>query len=75
MGKVIGAPFRAIGSLLGLGGSKAAPAASPGPIVMPLPDNEAVMRAKRRSIAGQLQRGGRSSTILTDQPGSKLGGP
>lgn len=34
--------------------------------VMPVADNEAVRRAKRRSISGQMRRRGRASTILTD---------
>ncbi len=75
MGKIIAAPFKAIGNILGLGGSKAPAAPPPGPIVMPLADNEAIARAKRKAIAGQVQRGGRTSTILTSEPGSKLGGP
>ena len=43
----------------------AAPAATPD-LVMPLPDDEAVARAKRESILRQRGRGGRSSTILSD---------
>lgn len=35
------------------------------PKVMPTADDEAVKRAKRRSLAQQLQRRGRSSTILS----------
>lgn len=59
-----------IGSKL-FGGKKKA-AKDGGPIVMPLPDDEAVKLAKRRSIAAQMGRGGRSSTILSD--GDSLGG-
>lgn len=33
---------------------------------MPTPDDETVRNARRRSIAGQLARRGRASTILTD---------
>lgn len=40
--------------------------------VMPLPDDEAARRARRRSIAGQMRRRGRASTILTD---STIGDP
>ncbi len=36
-----------------------------GPKVMPIADDEAVKRAKRRSIIQQMGRGGRSSTMLT----------
>jgi hypothetical protein len=32
---------------------------------MPSPDDEAVRRAQRRSVAQQRQRSGRASTILT----------
>lgn len=53
-------------------GKKKSSAAATGPIVMPLADDEAVARAKRLSIAQQLARGGRSSTILSDQ--QTLGG-
>lgn len=52
--------------------STTAPTPAPGPIVMPIADDEAVKRARKRSIAAQLQRGGRSSTILTDST-DKLG--
>ena len=43
---------------------KAATPVTPPPVV-PLPDEEDIARAKRRSSAAQLQRGGRDSTILT----------
>lgn len=39
---------------------------------MPLPDDEAVARARKEAIIRQRARGGRSSTILTD--GDMLGG-
>lgn len=39
---------------------------------MPLPDDEAVARARKESIIRQRARGGRSSTILTG--GDVLGG-
>lgn len=35
------------------------------PKVMPTPDGEAARLAKRRSLAAQMQRRGRASTILT----------
>ena len=48
------------------------PKVAPTP-VMPLADDEEIRRAKRVSIARQLGRGGRRSTILTDYSDS-LGG-
>lgn len=36
------------------------------PPVVPLPDEEDIKRAKRRSAASQLQRSGRAATILSD---------
>lgn len=39
----------------------------PPTLTMPLPDDEAVAMARRRSIADQRRRGGRQSTILTDR--------
>lgn len=33
---------------------------------VPMPDEEDIRRAKRRSTAAQLQRAGRASTILSD---------
>lgn len=51
----------------------ARPSVSPVP-VMPLPDDLNVQRAKRRSIAAQISRRGRASTILTsDGLSDKLG--
>lgn len=41
----------------------------------PLPDDEAMRKARRRSITSQMARRGRASTILTDQgTGDALGG-
>ena len=37
----------------------------PSPVV-PMPDEEDIRRAKRRSMATQMQRAGRTSTILSD---------
>lgn len=52
--------------LFGLKKPKVAPAP-----VMPLPDDEEVRRARKRSIVRQLGRSGRSSTILTSD---RMGG-
>lgn len=74
--QILGAVLSPVGALLGLGGGKktaATPPIAPGPKIMPLADSEAVQRARRKSIAGQLGRGGRSSTILSDQS-ETLGG-
>lgn len=49
--------------LLGGGKKKAAPAPEP---VMPIADDQSVLLARKRSIAEQRKRGGRASTILTD---------
>lgn len=46
---------------------------TPEPAVMPLPDDERIGIARRRSIIRQRARRGRDSTILTT-PGSALGG-
>lgn len=45
------------------------------PTPMPLPDDEAIQQARRRSIAAQMQRSGRASTLLTQDPvtGGTLG--
>ena len=43
----------------------------PEPTVMPLPDDAAVKKAKRKSLISQQQRGGRTSTILSTK--DKLG--
>jgi len=47
------------------------PAPLPAATVMPTADSASVRRARRKSIAEQKRRGGRQSTILTDE---KLGG-
>lgn len=57
-------------------GKKSAPvpvAPEKGPVVMPLADDAAVMRARKRSVAAQLSRGGRTSTMLTSDSDT-LGG-
>jgi hypothetical protein len=71
----IGAAGGAIGSMIG-SKKAAAPveAPKPGPVVMPLADGEAARAARRRSMAAQLQRGGRSSTMLTGSNSDRLGG-
>ena len=56
---------------LGLfGGSDTPQVIAPPPVIpppaMPLPDDAAAKRARRKSLAGQLQRSGRQSTILSD---------
>ena len=46
------------------------------PTVMPTPGDDAARAAKRQSLADQMARQGRASTILTDQSATsdKLGG-
>lgn len=51
---------------------KAAPAEA-GPKVMPLADDEAVKRARKISMLQQIGRGGRTSTMLSDDTDT-LGG-
>lgn len=54
-----------------LGGSKKKAEPAPvGPKVMPLADDEAIKRARKASIIQQMGRGGRSSTILSDDSDS-----
>jgi len=65
-------PVAAVAGLFG-GKKKAAETAPEAAPVMPLADDEAVRRAKKRSTIGQMGRSGRSSTILTDDS-DKLGG-
>lgn len=57
------ATFGLAGAILG-GGKKKTPTPTPAPVVMPLADDEAVRRARRKSIAGR-RRSGRSSTMLS----------
>ena len=68
------ATFGLAGALFGKSGKKKeAPAPAPaGPTIMPLPDDERVRLAKKRSIIAQMSRRGRDSTILV--PGDRLGG-
>lgn len=66
------ATFGLAGALFGKKKKKTpAPAPEQKPAVMPLADDEAVRRAKRKSIILQRSRRGRDSTILT---GDTLGG-
>ena len=69
--------FGLAGALLKpFGSKKKKTAAAPDPTerVMPLPDDDAVKRARAASILQQRGRSGRSSTILTGGSGSTLGG-
>lgn len=60
------ATFGLAGALLGgKKKKKAEPAPEPAPAVMPVADDEAIRQAKKRSIAAQMKRSGRSSTILS----------
>jgi len=45
------------------------------PKVIPLPDQDTIDEAKRRSLAAQLARSGRASTILSDSSNSDQLGP
>lgn len=59
-----------LGGLLGFGaskllGPKPQAATASAPKVMPMADDDAVAAAKRKSMMAQMQRGGRSSTMLT----------
>lgn len=65
------------GALFGEKEKSAAPQEIPEivpPPVIPLPDDEEVKKARRRSLNAQYRRRGRQSTILSDAYGSKLGG-
>jgi hypothetical protein len=68
-------PLAPMTGMLGDKSSTQAPTMTP-PTVMPVPDDQAVQQAKRRSIAAQMARRGRASTILTDSQssGETLGG-
>ena len=55
-------------------GKKKEAAPAPAERVMPLPDDEAVQRARKASMLRQRGRSGRSSTILTGGSGTTLGG-
>lgn len=56
-----------IAALAGVFDKKKAPAAVvEGPKVMPLADDSTILQARKKSIAAQMQRGGRTSTMLTN---------
>lgn len=40
------------------------------PAAVPMPDEDAIQRAKKRALAAQLGRTGRASTILSDTSGT-----
>lgn len=83
MGLLAGAAGATV--LSGIMGNKesataAAPAPAPAPVVtaptpmptaLPTPGDAETLAAERKSIAEQLRRRGRASTILTDQTGDK----
>lgn len=73
IGGILG-PVGLVAGLAGkaLSGGKKSAAAPETPNVMPTPDDEAVKRARRRSIVEQMNRDGRQSTILSEDSG--LGG-
>ena len=61
IGKLVGG----VADVFGLKPSKPKYPKIPPPKVMPMADDETQKRAKRRSIAAQLARKGRASTIMT----------
>ena len=66
MGGAVKKVVKSVSGILGAGGAPKIPQ-PPKPKVMPSPDDDAAKLAKRRSIATQVKRGGRASTILTDK--------
>lgn len=56
-----------------IGGDKA-PAVPKPPPPVPMADEEAVARERRRAAAGLQKRGGRTSTVLSEADGDRLGG-
>ncbi len=87
MAEPLSTAFTAVTSWLGASGTAAAAGAlgglvggklmgkgpkMPKPAVMPTADDAAVQAAKRRQIAEMQARGGRASTVLSDD--NKLGG-
>lgn len=50
-----------------------APVVVPPPKVMPTPDDEAIQKAKNKSIAAIVSRQGRASTILSGNDDTTLG--
>jgi hypothetical protein len=76
--QILSAVVSPIGTLLGIGQKKATAAPTPtptatGPKIMPLADGDAVRAARKKSIAAQLSRGGRTSTMLSGES-ETLGG-
>lgn len=69
------ATFGLAGALFG-GGKKKEPAPTPAPEpqTMPVADDEAIRTARRRSIASQMKRSGRSSTMLSSDSDTLGGG-
>lgn len=69
----MGGVFKSVGKVVGslLGTKQEAPAVI-APAVMPTPDDDAVNQARRRKAAELQSRGGRASTILSQD--EKLGG-
>lgn len=68
---VVGALGSVAGSLMS-GKGHSAPTIEK-PAVMPTPDDDAIKKARRRSISQQLARSGRESTILSPDQGDTLG--
>ena len=82
LGGLIGGPIGAIagagiggsiGNAVGKGPKSAVAPTQAGAPVMPIADDQAVMRARKVSMLKQRSRGGRSSTILS-QGSETLGG-
>lgn len=68
IGKVVGGVFgkTVVGSAMGIGKENPSTAVAPEkPLEMPMPNDAAAKAAKRKSIASQIARRGRASTILT----------
>ena len=77
MGSIFGSlASSVIGSMFSSdkGSSAPPPPAASEPTVMPTADDAAVKNAKRKSIAAQVARRGRASTILSDSGSETLGG-
>jgi hypothetical protein len=49
------------------------PPPTPAPVAMPTPDDTAIMTAKKKKTALEMQRSGRASTVLTDNGDDSLG--
>ena len=63
------------GTMLARRNAPSAPPAPTPPTPMPTPDDQQVQEAQRRSLAEQLARRGRASTILSDPQNSDVLGP